>query len=688
MEWGFPSYFVWLWAVAAAAAVFVLAARRKRAMIRRFGEEDLITRLVSSLDPVARLAKRIFFLAALFCIVLALAQPHWRKKETLVERRGIDVVIAVDVSQSMLAKDISPNRLEKAKLELAGLIDSLKGDRVGIVAFAGEAFIQCPLTLDRNAAKLFLSTVHPNLIPAPGTSVTKAIGASMQAFDEKDKGAKALILLTDGENHEEGALQAAERAGKQGARIYTIGVGTPDGSTLPIEGSIGGVKKDARGNIVISKLNESFLKEIAAATGGAYFRASRGELEADRLSGEIRRLSDRALRSEWSVEYEENYQLLLVIAFMLLSAEWFVSERRSDRGRDRAFAVFFALAMLPLVTGFDFTARVKNEQGNKLYGEGKIGRAQKKYESAAKDKPDSPEIAYNLGNAYYKEEVFERSLEGYRKAADAEKNPSLQAKAFYNLGNALVRRGEAVKAVEFYKQALRLDPDDKDAKFNLELLTKRQEEEKKNPDQPKKDQDKQQQQKQQKQDQQQNQQNQQNQKDKEGGQSQEQDQKENKPQGQQNQPKDQKEGSQEPQQGQSQEQKDQDQQKEENKPESGQESQDRSSEKGEEEKKEDGEPKEQTGEEEKSEAEKQKQENESQAELQDGKEEEKREQEDTRAGEGREGDKEQKQPVPKTDAEIRAEQILNAIENHEKQTLKLQGGTRAKTPRRAVEKDW
>ncbi len=327
IEWGELHNFIWLWALPAAAFAYFLSSFRRRAAMKRFGDLDLVQRLVLSFSPVKRLVKRALVLAAIACIVTALAQPHLRKKETMVERKGIDVVIAIDVSNSMLAKDVAPNRLEKAKLELSGLVDKLKGDRIGIVAFAGEAVIQCPLTLDRGAVKLFLSTVSPALISFQGTAIGKAIDVSTQAFSEKEKDSKALILLTDGEDHDPASKQYVQRAKAAGVRIFTIGIGTADGSTVP---AAGGYKKDRQGQVVLSKLNESFLKDIAKETGGVYYRSTRGEVEADSLARAIRRIAQKGFQSDWSVEYEEDYQGFLVAAFLFLMAEFFISERRKN----------------------------------------------------------------------------------------------------------------------------------------------------------------------------------------------------------------------------------------------------------------------------------------------------------------------------------------------------------------------
>lgn len=332
MEWGQLKNFIWLWVLPAAVAVYFLSGWRKSFQIRRFGEAELIGRLVSSFNPLKRLVKRFLVLAALCLMVLALAQPHFKTKEVTVERKGVDVVMAIDVSRSMLSKDVAPNRLEKAKLELATLIDRLKQDRIGIVAFAGEAFIQCPITLDKNAAKLFLSTVSPALVPTPGTAIGTAIQVATQAFSEKEKQFKAIILLTDGEDHESNPVAAARQAREQGVRIFAIGIGTPDGNTIPGELANEGFKKDRQGEVILSKLDEPLLKQIARETGGDYFRASRGEFEIDRIVDEIQQMTQKGLKTEKIIEYEENYTYFLFLAFVLLLVEMAISERKKSSG--------------------------------------------------------------------------------------------------------------------------------------------------------------------------------------------------------------------------------------------------------------------------------------------------------------------------------------------------------------------
>lgn len=327
MEWGVPKNLLVLWAVPLLALVYVWSSARKRAAFARFGDPALVARLVESLDHRRRLLKRALFTAAMLLIALALAQPHWRKKETKVETKGVDAFISIDVSRSMLAKDIPPTRLDKAKLELTNLIGRLPSDRIGIVAFAGEAVIQCPLTLDRGAAKLFLSTVAPGLVDFQGTSLTKAIQTAVNGFPKGEKDSRAIILLTDGEDQEPGAPAAAKKALEAGVRVYVIGIGTPDGSVLPSEDGRG-YKKDRTGQVVLSKLNENLLRDVARAGGGTYWRAARGELEAERLVGELRRLSQKSQGSGWAIEYEESFQIFLLFAWLLLAAEFAVPEAK------------------------------------------------------------------------------------------------------------------------------------------------------------------------------------------------------------------------------------------------------------------------------------------------------------------------------------------------------------------------
>lgn len=472
MTWGMPQNFSWLWVLPALVLIYWFSNRRRKSLVRAFGEEELMGRLLGAYDPSGRIFKRCALFLSVLGIVIALCQPHYKTKEVVVERRGIDIMIALDVSQSMLAKDIAPTRLEKAKLELSGLIQRLKQDRIGIIAFAGDAYIQCPLTLDKSAAKLFLSTVGPALIPLPGTDIGKAIDTSLNSFTDKDKKFKAIIVLTDGEDHGGRAREAASRAKDAGVKIYVIGLGTKDGSIVPADDTGQNFKKDREGKAVLSRLDEALLREISQKTGGIYYRSTRGELETDHLLRELRLLGQKGFQKDKSIEYEEHYQYFLIGALIFLMAEMILSERKRERISARIGMILLMILLSPALAGFKFYSAVKNEEGNKYYKKNQIGKAKTSYEQALKSEPTQPEIAYNLGNVLYKEESYDQSLDSYKKAASDEKNKTafFQSRTFYNIGNVLYRKNEKEKAREFYKQALRINPKDEDAKYNLEIL--------------------------------------------------------------------------------------------------------------------------------------------------------------------------------------------------------------------------
>ena len=636
MDWGSPENFKWLWLLPAVLGLFIFSDWRRSLSLRCFGETPLVRRLTLSLNPALRWAKRILILFAMLMTLLALCQPHFSKKEIEVERKGVDVMILVDVSQSMLAKDLAPTRLDKAKLELETLVEKLKQDRIGIVAFAGDAFIQCPLTTDHNAVKLFLSSVSPNLVPAPGTMIGRAIQVGMRAFMDADKGFKTMIILTDGEDQGSDPMNQAKAAVQAGISIFTIGIGTPAGSTLPAEpgqggqpaGQAGTLKKDLRGNIILSKLDEGLLRKIAAETGGVYYRASRGEIEIEDLTHRIRQMTQKGLKKSRSVEYEENYQFFLLLAILALFLEIILTEKRKTPEGPILKTLVLVLLSLPLL-GFDFYSKLKNEQGNRYYQKGQLSKARSQYEAALKGAPRTREIAFNLGNAYYKEGLFKESMDSYKKAAESKNSPILESHAFYNIGNALYREEDLEKAGEFYKQALRIDPSDADAKVNLELTNKALEKKQQEPKKDKKQDQKQ------KQDQQQKKEGQsgQDQKDQNKGQEQKEDRSGPKP-------KDQKES-------QDQTQKSGAQKNEEEKKDEGASGSDQGDKPGER-------PNEGVG---------------------------------TKGG----GEEKSEELKPKTEAQMRAEQMLSALESDEKQTLKMQGSRNGPVQRggRIIrDKDW
>ena len=314
------------------AVVFIVWSERKRSLdSAKLAAAAAFARLSANINPRRRIFSHILLVSAVFFFVLAAAGPEIGGRLVEVKRSGIDVMIAVDCSGSMETQDIKPSRMAKAKESLSALMDKLQGDRIGIVAFAGVAFVQCPLTLDYSAAKMLLSMLDTRLIPKPGTSLGGAIRAAVKSFPEKERKHKAVILLTDGEDHDSDPMAAATEARKEGVRVYTIGIGSPEGEPIPSvdeNGNLAGYKKDSNGQTIMSKLDEMLLQKIALETDGKYFRASGSDIELDRIYDDISGMEKKELKSTTYVKYENRYQYFALLAFILLAAEMFISGRK------------------------------------------------------------------------------------------------------------------------------------------------------------------------------------------------------------------------------------------------------------------------------------------------------------------------------------------------------------------------
>jgi Ca-activated chloride channel family protein len=317
--------------IPASILFFWLAFKLKEKAKKRFGNLDLINKLSSSYSPVKQKFKVFILVVALFFLLFSLARPQFGTKLTMLKRKGVDIIIALDTSLSMLAEDMKPNRLEKAKREVAGLIDRMKGDRVGLVAFAGASFVQCPLTLDHSAAKMFLDIIDINLIPRPGTAIGDAIRTSVNAFEQTERKFKVLVLITDGEDHESNPVESARLASKEGIRIYTIGIGSIQGEPIPLRDEKGKVmefKKNRENEVVVSRLDEITLQKIALETGGKYYHATPGEMELDKIYDEISRMEKKELEGKLLTQYEDRYQYFLIFSLIFLTLEFFISERK------------------------------------------------------------------------------------------------------------------------------------------------------------------------------------------------------------------------------------------------------------------------------------------------------------------------------------------------------------------------
>ena len=517
---------LWLLAVTVLLLAWFLwwAWRRKQSLVAQFVQSRLLAQLTIGVSPARQKLRLALIVFAVACAMLALARPQWGFDEEKAKQRGLDIVVAIDTSRSMLAEDVQPNRLARAKFAALDLMREAKKDRLALVPFAGAAFLQCPLTLDEEAFRQSVEALEVGIIPVGGTALTEAIETALTAFKEGDN-FKILVLFTDGEDHDSGALAAAEKAAKAGLKVFTIGLGTANGELLRATDEKGVVSyiKDEQGSVVKSRLNESLLQQIATATG-AFYLPLRG-------ANSMKTLYDKGLaplpKSEISERlvkrYHERYQWPLALALAALLAEMLLPERKRVARADiivpganaelrKAVAALLLLA-LPCSA-----ALASPSSARRLYENGQYKEAQREYErllkkTQARDRkdaagkppedketgadaaleraiektaPEDQRLHFNAGAAAYKTGDLGTALEHFATAALAP-DLKLQEQACYNLGNTLYRQGEQAaeadqkiaaweKSVQSYEIATHLDTQDADAKYNLELVKKKLEE--------------------------------------------------------------------------------------------------------------------------------------------------------------------------------------------------------------------
>lgn len=333
MRFAHPEYLHVLWFIPAFLIFFLWVSKLRQRDLERFGESHLVDNLSRTVSRRRQRMKMVLLLLALVFLGLAVARPQIGTHAVPVKAEGIDLIFALDTSASMLAEDIKPNRLERAKHEIAALMNKLRGDRVGIVIFAGTSFIQCPLTFDYSAAKLFLDAVDTNSISVPGTAIENAIFTSIKAFENSPaETSKVIILLTDGEGHVGDPMKAAEEAEKRGIKVYTIGIGSQKGEPIPMrneQGDLVGYKKDRDGNVVMTKLDQLTLEKISVLTDGQFYRVSSGGIELEKIYGEISRMEKTLRDTRLVMHYEEQYQYFVGIALLLILIDTFLTDRRT-----------------------------------------------------------------------------------------------------------------------------------------------------------------------------------------------------------------------------------------------------------------------------------------------------------------------------------------------------------------------
>ncbi|MBQ0126958.1 MAG: VWA domain-containing protein [Bacteroidales bacterium] len=328
LYFGNPQFFILLLLVPVIPVAYALLRRGRMARIRRFGDEALVKQLMPSWSGAKGWVRVILLSLAFFCFVIGLCRPQVGAKLSERETKGAEIMICLDVSNSMLAQDYSPDRLERAKLAISRIVDKLDGDRIGLIVFAGNSFVQLPITTDYVSAKMFLNSIDTGSVPVQGTAMGEAIHTAARSFSAQSEKSRAIIVITDGENHEDDPVAAAGEVAAMGMKVYTIGVGTLQGQPIPRDGEL---MKDKDGNIVVTRLDEDTLREVAEAGNGAYVHAGNEEFGLNPIIDDIRRMEDERYNSVVFEEYDEQFMYFLGAALLLLVLEMLVGERRSRR---------------------------------------------------------------------------------------------------------------------------------------------------------------------------------------------------------------------------------------------------------------------------------------------------------------------------------------------------------------------
>lgn len=315
----------------ALVVLYFFAIKLRSRDISRLGNPKLLEKLMPGISRYKRAIKYFVGFAALAFLILGIANPQIGTKMEEVKREGVDIIIALDVSNSMKAEDIKPNRLESAKQEITHMLDKFQNDRLGLIVFAGDSYLQLPLTTDYSAARLILSTVDVDIVPVPGTAIGSAIKLAMKSFAAGERKHKVIIIISDGENHEDDAVTAAKDANSDGVIVHTVGMGSPDGVPIPVyqDNVQSGFKKDQDGNTVVTKLDEQALRQIAEAGGGTYIRATNQQDELDAIFKEIQTMEKKEFGAKVFTDYEDRFQYFLATALFLLLVEFFISERKN-----------------------------------------------------------------------------------------------------------------------------------------------------------------------------------------------------------------------------------------------------------------------------------------------------------------------------------------------------------------------
>ncbi|MFH2091462.1 MAG: VWA domain-containing protein [Pseudomonadota bacterium] len=492
-----------LWILLPVSAILVYGMLKRNKILLAFAQPDMLPSIIPGFDPLRRWIKTILIILASAFAIAAMAGPQMGFRWEKIKQRGVDIMIALDCSKSMLAQDIAPNRLERAKREIVDLLRMMKSDRAGLVAFSGNAILQCPLTLDHEAFNIFLKVLEPDFLPTGGTNLEAAIQTCYSGFEKETDTQKAIILITDGENTSGDVENTVQQMAKEGIKIFCIGVGNREGAPIPDEA--GGFKKDQSGNIVLSKVDETGLEKIAAMTDGAYVRSVAGDMDLDliykdKIQGTM---EQKTLVSGKKKVWENRYQWFLFPGLVLLLVEFFLLPvKRSGKwlgkqpGKHSGLLVFLLVAGMAAfqpAAGHAQSVTSSVKQGVQEFDSGQYEQARKHFIDAQLKSPDDERLYYNIGTAAYMAKDYEQARKNFAQAKKS-KDIALRHDAQYNLANTDYQLGNLDEAIKGYEQLLKEFPDDTQAKENLEFVRQKKREQQQSEskqDQDKQDKDKQ-----------------------------------------------------------------------------------------------------------------------------------------------------------------------------------------------------
>ena len=470
--------------------------RTQKKRLKKFGDPQLIRQLMPDVSRWRPAVKFWLLQAALALIIVMLARPQFGTRISHEKRQGIETLIAMDISNSMLAEDVTPSRLDRCKMMVENLVDNFTDDKIGLIVFAGDAFIQLPITSDYVSAKMFLADIQPSMIRTQGTDIALAIRKAQNSFTQEENIGKAIIVITDGEDHEGGAVEAAKEARKKGMRVYVLGVGSDGGAPIP-DGN-GGYMKDRSGNTVMTRLNQDMCRQIAQAGGGAYIHVDNNSDAQRQLDNELAKLAKKETESTVFSEYDEQFQAVGILVLLLLIAELCILECKNPLLRNVRFfkgkrRYSSAMTLLMLMTAMAANAQNDRDyirEGNRNFRSGKFAEAEVSYRKSIEKNPRNPQAAYNLGNALFAQKKDSAAVVAYESGVQLETSAIRKSMGYHNMGVVCQSHKMFSEAIEAYKNALRLNPKDDEARYNLEICKKQQKNQQNKQNQDKQDQKK------------------------------------------------------------------------------------------------------------------------------------------------------------------------------------------------------